>query len=101
MPQARHTLSGDGEEVHIAAWPDSAAQARDIARFIALEGRVFVGSWLIEPRPGEEGLVIAAIEPARIAAARHSFDPTGHNARPDVFSVSVDRRPQQATSFTD
>ena len=141
MPLARHTLYADGEEIHVAAWPGSAAQVRDIARFIAMEGRVFVvlasgiisadtvpsdfafyqliknkpegfynggscivapdGSWLVEPRVGDEGLVIADIEPARIAAARHSFDPTGHYARPDVFSVSVDRRRHQAASFTD
>ena len=42
MPLARHALYADGEEVHVAAWPGSAAQTRDIARFIALEGRVFV-----------------------------------------------------------
>lgn len=39
MPLARHALYADGEEVHIAAWPGSAAQTRDIPRFIALEGR--------------------------------------------------------------
>lgn len=141
MPLARHALYADGEEVHVAAWPGSAAQTRDIARFIALEGRVFVvlasgiisaqtvpsdvpfyqlikdkpegfynggscivapdGTWIVEPKTDTEGLIIADIEPARIAAARHSFDPTGHYARPDVFSVSVDRRRQQSVTFTD
>lgn len=42
MPLARHALYADGEEVHVASWPGSAAQTGDIARFIALEGRVFV-----------------------------------------------------------
>ena len=42
MPLARHALYADGEELHVATWPGSAAQTRDIARFIALEGRVFV-----------------------------------------------------------
>lgn len=132
MPLARHAQYADGEELHIAAWPGSAAQTRDIARFIALEGRVFVvlasglisaedvptdfpfyeliknkpegfynggscivapdGSWVVEPQVGEERLIVADIDPSRIAAARHSFDPTGHDARPDVFHISVDRR---------
>lgn len=42
MPLARHALYADGEELHVASWPGSAAQNRDIARFIALEGRVYV-----------------------------------------------------------
>lgn len=140
MPLARHALYADGEELHVATWPGSAAQTRDIARFIALEGRVYVvlasglisaetvpadvpfyqlikdkpegfynggscivapdGSWLAEATPGEEGLIVAEIDPARVAAARHSFDPTGHYARPDVFGVTVDRRRQQAVAFT-
>lgn len=140
MPLARHALYADGEELRVAAWPGSAAQTRDIARFIALEGRVFVvlasglisaetvpadfpfyqlikdkpegfynggsciaapdGSWVIEPKSGDEGLIVAEIDPARVAAARHSFDPTGHYARPDVFAVTVDRRRQAAVAFT-
>lgn len=42
MPMARHALYADGEDLHVAAWPGSAGQTKDIARFIALEGRVFV-----------------------------------------------------------
>src|SRR5919198_653908 len=128
MPLARDALYADGEELHVAAWPGSAAQTRDIARFVALEGRVYVvlasgllsadtvpkdfpfyqlikdkpegfynggscivapdGSWVVEPKSGKEGLIVADIYPARVAAARHSFDPTGHYARPDVFDVT-------------
>lgn len=141
MPLARHALYADGEELHVAVWPGSAAQTRDIARFIALEGRVFVvlasglisadtvpkdvpfyqliqdkpeglynggscivapdGSWVVEPTVGEAGLLVAEIDPARVAAARSSFDPTGHYARPDVFAVTVDRRRQAAVAFTE
>lgn len=59
------------------------------------------GNWLVEPRIGEEGLIVADIDPARVAAARHSFDAAGHYARPDIFAVTVDRRRQQAVSFED
>jgi nitrilase len=141
MPLARHALYADGEEVHVAAWPGSAAQARDIPRFIALEGRVFVilasglisgdnvpqdfpfydlikdkpqgfynggsgiaapdGSWVVEPVVGEERLVVADIDPESVHAARSAFDPAGHYSRPDVFTVTVDRRRQEAASFAD
>ncbi len=141
MPLARHALYADGEELHVATWPGSAAQTSDIARFIALEGRVFVvlasglisadtvpeefpfhhlirdkpggfynggscivapdGGWVVEPRVGEEALLVADLDPARVAAARHTIDPAGHYARPDVFAVTVDRRRQQAAAYTD
>jgi nitrilase len=42
MPLARHALYAAGEELHVAAWPGSAAMTADIARLIALEGRVWV-----------------------------------------------------------
>lgn len=141
MPMARHALYADGEELHVALWPGSAALALDIPRFIALEGRVVVvlasglisadsvpkdfpfyplietkpegmfnggsaiagpdGSWLREPLIGEEGLVIADVDPALVRAARFTLDPTGHYSRPDVFQVTVDRRRQAAATFTD
>lgn len=41
MPPARSALYAQGENVHISAWPGSEQLTRDIARFIALEGRVF------------------------------------------------------------
>jgi nitrilase len=42
MPLARQAMYAAGEEVHIAAWPGSAAMTADIPWFIALEGRVWV-----------------------------------------------------------
>ena len=41
MPQARHALYCDGEDIHIATWPGWSALTADITRFIAQEGRVF------------------------------------------------------------
>jgi nitrilase len=41
MPQARHALYADGEELHVSIWPGSSQGTADITRFIAMEGRVY------------------------------------------------------------
>ena len=42
MPLARTALYGLGENLHIAVWPGSDHNTRDITRFIARESRSFV-----------------------------------------------------------
>ncbi len=42
MPLARTALYAQGENVHIAVWPGSDFNTRDITRFIAREGRSYV-----------------------------------------------------------
>jgi nitrilase len=42
MPLARTAMYGTGSEVHVAAWPGSVGLTKDITRFIAKEGRLFV-----------------------------------------------------------
>lgn len=41
MPQARHALYAQGEELHVSVWPGNPRNTEDIARFLAKEGRVF------------------------------------------------------------
>lgn len=41
MPQARHAMYGDGEDLHVSVWPGNPGNTADIARFIAMEGRVW------------------------------------------------------------
>jgi nitrilase len=41
MPQARHALYAQGEELHVSVWPGNPRNTIDITRFIGLEGRVF------------------------------------------------------------
>lgn len=41
MPQARHAMYAQGEELHVSVWPGHPRNTGDITRFIALEGRVF------------------------------------------------------------
>ena len=57
------------------------------------------GDLLAGPLIGSEGIVFADLDLARIAAARRQFDPVGHYARPDVFSLHVDTRPKPAVVF--
>jgi nitrilase len=41
MPQARHAMYAQGEELHVSVWPGNPRNTEDIVRFIAKEGRVF------------------------------------------------------------
>ena len=59
------------------------------------------GSWLRAPVSGEEGLVIADVDAARVREERQNFDPTGHYGRPDVFELRVDRRRLATVRFSD
>jgi len=42
MPLARTALYGQGENLHVAAWPGSVHNTKDITRFIARESRSYV-----------------------------------------------------------
>lgn len=42
LPLARAAMYGQGEQLHVAVWPGNSGLTRDISRFIALEGRVWV-----------------------------------------------------------
>lgn len=142
MPQARHALYADGEDVHLSLWPGSRALTTDITRFIAMEGRVWSlavggvlhfddlpaefplrgaimasgeaspfdggtaaaapgGAWVLEPASGGTMVSMVDVDLTAVRRERLTFDPAGHYARPDVFSVSVDRRRQRAASFVE
>ncbi len=42
MPLARVALQSQGEDLHVAVWPGSPRNTREITRFMALEGRSYV-----------------------------------------------------------
>jgi aliphatic nitrilase len=48
--------------------------------------------------PTQEGIVYADIDLSMLEAAKYVLDPTGHYARPDVFTVSINRRRQSAVT---
>ncbi len=52
------------------------------------------GAYLAGPLYGEEGILYAELEPARLAEERQRFDPVGHYHRPDVLQLTVTPRPR-------
>jgi nitrilase len=57
------------------------------------------GELLAGPLVEEEGIVLAEVDVARARQSRRRFDPIGHYARPDVFTLTVDVRPKPAAVF--
>lgn len=51
------------------------------------------------PMHREKGLLFAEINPSDARASRRKFDVTGHYARPDVFTLSVDRSAKAPVIF--
>ncbi|MES2613620.1 MAG: carbon-nitrogen hydrolase family protein [Pseudomonadota bacterium] len=60
-----------------------------------------LGDVLAGPLPGKTGLLTAQIDTDELVRARYDFDVVGHYARPDIFSLHVDRRARQSVAFTD
>jgi nitrilase len=46
----------------------------------------------------ERGILFAEIELERVGSARRSLDVAGHYARPDLFTLQVNRQPQRPVS---
>lgn len=59
------------------------------------------GEWLIPPVTDSEALLVADIDHCRVRGERQNFDPTGHYSRPDVTSLTVNRKRQGLASFED
>jgi len=61
---------------------------------IAPGGEIVAG-----PMHMEKGMLFADVDPGRVAAARRALDVAGHYARPDVFTLHVNTRPQSPVKF--
>jgi nitrilase len=51
------------------------------------------------PLSRESGILCGDVDIARSGTARRSLDVAGHYARPDVFELSVNRRPRDPIAF--
>jgi nitrilase len=57
-----------------------------------------LGQVLAGPLRDGEGILSAELDLGEIPRGKFDFDVVGHYARPDLFSLSVDERPQRAVS---
>ena len=71
--------------------PPDALLMRGGSCIVAPLGKVLAG-----PIFGEETILTAELDLDEIPRARMDFDATGHYARPDIFSMTVNECPQQA-----
>ena len=88
--------------------PSPAALGRDVEGWAADRPLIGGGSMIVGPLGDvlagpleqETGLLVAEIDTADLIRARYDLDVVGHYARPDIFSLHVDERPREGTSFT-
>ena len=68
-----------------------------IATVLIRGGSVIVspmGEVLAGPLYGEEGVLVAEVDPADCIRGKYDLDVAGHYARPDVFALHVNRAVQ-------
>lgn len=54
-----------------------------------------LGEEIAAPVYGREAVVVADIDVGAIARGKYDFDAAGHYARPDIFTLHIDRRPRK------
>lgn len=72
-------------------------QGNDPSTVLIRGGSVIVsplGEVLAGPLYGEEGMLVAEVDPADQLRGKYDLDVAGHYARPDVFQLQVNRSPQ-------
>jgi nitrilase len=68
--------------------------SRGRSAIVAPGGEVLAG-----PVAERAEILYATTDLAEVQASRREFDPVGHYARPDVFSLTVDTRPRAPVTF--
>lgn len=81
------TTMAQGDPITLRDRPESQPMIRGGSCIISPYGDVIAG-----PLYGEAGLITAEIDKGEIIRARFDLDVTGHYARPDVFSLTIDER---------
>lgn len=59
------------------------------------------GEWIVEPVIGAEQLITVDLDHTAVLRERQNFDPSGHYTRPELLSLSIDRRRAVAARFID
>jgi nitrilase len=75
--------------VHVEHWDDDRPLIRGGSLIVGPLGDVLAG-----PLENETALVAAEIDPGEIVRARYDLDVSGHYARPDIFTLTVDETPR-------
>ena len=75
--------------MHIEQWDDDRPLIRGGSLIVGPLGDVLAG-----PLENETALVTAEIDPRDIVRARYDLDVSGHYARPDIFTLTVDETPR-------
>ena len=58
-----------------------------------------LGEEIAAPVYGREAILAADIDLGKLARGKYDLDVVGHYARPDIFTLNVDRRPKLATNM--
>lgn len=58
-----------------------------------------LGKVLAGPLYGQEGILFADLDLAEIAQSKYDFDVTGHYARPDIFQLLINEKPQSPVTY--
>ncbi len=146
QPLLRQAMHDQGEQLHVAAWPDMSEMHEIASRCYAFEGRCFVlaaaqfltsddvptqirdayragvgpttpaegvwfpggssvagpdGEWLVAPLVGTAGTVHVSINLDQTLDYKLDLDVAGHYARPDVLTMTVDRRSRRQVTWLD
>ncbi len=59
------------------------------------------GSWVLPPQVGSEGVFVVEADMQQVLEERQNFDPSGHYARPEVLSLTVNRQRQNSIKVID
>jgi nitrilase len=84
-------------------FPEKQALYPDPAEWINQGDSVVVapdGAIAAGPMHGEQGILYADIDLARVASARRTLDVAGHYARPDIFRLNVNAQPMPVAEFS-
>jgi nitrilase len=102
--EGRCFVLGSAQAIRADAFGDDYASALEPneAGYLIRGGSVIVGpdgTVLAGPVYDREEILTAEIDVADRARFTYDFDATGHYARPDVFSLTVDERPKPSVRF--